>query len=92
MLYYAITENGVKDGKTLKLLNKKLGSQIEYAQMKSCGPDFIVKLTNDDIDFVQQDKKRIAQIPISNLYKSDNTIKYIVIFMLFLQFILLVKK
>ncbi|PNT90891.1 hypothetical protein [Clostridium thermosuccinogenes] len=91
MKFYAITKNGVVSGKSLKQLNEKLNAALEISELKPCGSDLVVKLTEEDLDFIQ-DKKKMAAIPVSNLYKSDNTTKYIMIGMLFLQFILLIKK
>lgn len=91
MPYYIITENGVHTGKSLQQANRKINAKLDDAETISLGPDKVVKLTNKDIDFVQ-DKKRLSLIPITNLYKSDNSMKYMVMAILFLNFILLMKK
>lgn len=90
-MYYIITDNGVFTGKSLQSANRKLNAKLEDVETVSLGADKVVKLTNKDIDFVQ-DKKRLSLIPITNLYKSDNSMKYMVMAILFLNFILLVKK
>lgn len=90
-MFYIITENGVYSGKTLNSANKKLNAKLDEVEMTSLGADKIIKLTDKDIDFVQ-DKKRLSLIPIANLYKTDNTVKYMVMLILFLNFILMVKK
>jgi hypothetical protein len=90
-MVYIITDDGVLTGKTINAANKKLNAKLEDVEMVSLGADKVVKLTDNDIDFVQ-DKKRLSLIPISNLYKTDNTVKYMTIGILILNFILLVKK
>lgn len=90
-MYHVITDSGVTTGRNLKLLNKKLDTQLEDSEFKIIGSDKVCKLSNDDLTFLQ-DKRRLSLIPISNLYKVDNSVKYVVYFILFLQFILLVKK
>lgn len=90
-MYYIITDNGVYTGKSLSQANRKLNAKLEDTETLSLGADKVVKLTNKDIDFVQ-DKKRLSLIPITNLYKSDNSMKYMVMAILFLNFILLMKK
>lgn len=89
-MFYVITNRGVIKGLTLKDVNIKMKTAFEISDFKVVGRDYIIKVTSQDIDFVQ-DKKRMSQIPIRNLYKADIT-KLLIYFMLFLQFILLVKK
>ncbi|MEM0174133.1 MAG: hypothetical protein QXI16_06490 [Sulfolobaceae archaeon] len=89
-MYIVITPNGVFQGKKLKKINKQLNSKLEDLEFKQVGNDKVTNLTELDIDFVQ-DKAKIAAIPITRLYKSDNTQKYIMYAILVLQFILIVK-
>lgn len=88
--YYVLTEMGVKSAPSLKVLNKKYRMKLEDAEMISCGADRVIKLTADDLEFVQ-DKRRLEQIPIGNLYKSDSMQKYMMLFMIVLQFIIFVR-
>lgn len=88
-MYYVVTDYKVYSAKTRKGLNSMIDGKIEDAEMKTIGEDKIVYLSDVNLDFVQ-DKKRMSQIPIQALYKSDNT-KLLFIAMLILQFILLVK-
>ena len=90
-MLYVLTPNGVVTGKTLGQVNKKLNAKLEESEFSQLGSDKIVRMETQDIDFVQ-DKKRLSIIPISNLYKSDGSMKYMLLGMLFLQFFLLVKK
>jgi len=90
-LVYIITDNGVYSGKTINAANRKLNAKLDEVEMVSLGADKVIRLTDKDIDFVQ-DKKRISLIPIANLYKSDNSIKYMIMIVLFLNFIMMFKK
>lgn len=89
-MYYVITQEGVSKG-SLSSINKKLNTKLETQDFKFLGSDKIVTLSADNLEFLQ-DKKQLSKIPIQNLFKVDNTVKYITIFMVFLQFILMLKK
>ncbi|NTV91481.1 MAG: hypothetical protein HGA22_14165 [Clostridiales bacterium] len=89
-MYYVISPTGVKAGRNISMVNRQLAAKIEENEFFSCGADRIAKLTTEDIEFIQ-DKKRLASIPIQNLYKTDNMSKYILIFVCILQFITLIK-
>jgi hypothetical protein len=88
-MFYAITENGVKQGIKMQQLNKKMDSKIEKEEMKKVGADYVIHLTQSDIQFVQ-DKKTMSRIPIQRLYKkgNDNLLIYLI---LGVQLILLIK-
>lgn len=88
-MYFAITDYGVKKAFTRQKLNKKLKGLLENAEFEFFGRDAVTKLTNKDIEFIQ-DKKRMAQIPIQQLYKKDMT-KALIFVVMLLQFILLIK-
>lgn len=89
MAYYAITATGVKRAMTRQQLNKKLKGKLDTAEFKFVGKDAIVQLTESDLEFVQ-DKARIAQIPVQQLYKKDVT-KLILYFVVVLQLIILIR-
>lgn len=89
-MYYVISNSGVCLGRSLKDINKKCDSLFEQSEFKSIGSDYVVKLADSDLSFVQ-DKKRLSLIPISGLYKVD-TSKYILYAILLINFIILVKK
>ena len=88
--YYVLTDTGVHSAPSLRLLNRKLKIKIEETEFSSCGADRVAKLTANDLEFLQ-DKRRLEAIPIGNLYKTDGMQKYIMIFIVVLQFIILVK-
>lgn len=79
-MYYAIIKSGVVCGKTKKDIERdpRIHGRIDIDEMTSYGPDFVVKLTNDDINFVQ-DKRKLSQIMFQNFFKQDNSLKLFVI-------------
>lgn len=87
-MYYAITSNGVITTKDLKSLNKQLNSKIEDIETYAAGSDKVVKLSDNDIEFVQ-DKKRLSLIPITKLYKEDKIITYVYIMIAMLAIIII---
>ena len=90
-MYYLITKQGVISGKTKKEveLNGKIKGKIDHDEMIALGADYVVKLTDDDIDFIQ-DKKKLSQIMFSNFFKKDNSAKVLGFFNLFLTFLLFI--
>jgi hypothetical protein len=90
IMYYAITNYGVRTGKTLPELNKKLNGKLEDSEFTFIGSDAVVKLNSTDIDFIQ-DKKRMSQIMFSNFFKKDNSVKMFAILTLIFEFVILVK-
>ncbi|WP_202709708.1 hypothetical protein [Sporosalibacterium faouarense] len=89
-MYIVILEEDIVVANTLSKLNKKLGSKLEEQEFKKVGNNRIVKLTEKDLDFVQ-DKKRLATIPIKNLYSKDKTHKLILYAILFFNFITFIR-
>lgn len=90
-MYIVITDNGAVTGKSLKDTNKQLNAQIEENEFKQLGPDRIVKLTEQDLEFVQ-DKRRMSRIPIEKLFKKNSSITLILAIIMIIEFILLFKK
>lgn len=88
-MYYAITEQGVKKAYTRPQLNKKVKGLLENAEFKYCGRDAVTILNEKDLEFIQ-DKRRLSQIPVQQLYKRDTT-KVILFIILLVQFICLIK-
>lgn len=88
--YYVITDNKVITANSLRSINRKLKIKLEEQEMINCGPDKVVKVTNNDLDFLQ-DKRNIERIPIANLYKTDQMSKWLMIAILFMNFIILVR-
>jgi hypothetical protein len=91
MKYSVITDNGLVQSNTLLGINQKLKAKLEDKEFKQLGNDKIVKITDRDLEFIQ-DKKRLSMIPIRNLYKKNNTTMLLLVVVLVLQFILLIKK
>ena len=88
--YYVITDEKVITAKSLKMLNRKMKVKLEEEEMISCGPDKVIKITKKDLEFLQ-DKRNIERIPIANLYKTDQVSKWLMIAILFINFIILVR-
>ena len=90
-MYYVITKQGVISGRTKKEveLNAKIKGKIDHDEMIALGPDYVIKLTDADIDFVQ-DKRKLSQIMFSSFFKKDNSAKVLSFFNLFLTFLLFI--
>lgn len=85
-MFVVVTPRRVVTASSLRKINKKLNSKIELTDFKSAGTDFIVNLTDTDLDFVR-DMKAMASIPIRNLYKKDNTVLILCVLNLLMTFI-----
>lgn len=90
-MYYFITKQGVISGRTKKEceMNVKIKGKVDYDEMMALGGDYVVKLTDADIDFIQ-DKRKLSQIMFSNFFKKDNSAKVLCFFNLFLTFLLFI--
>lgn len=88
--YYVITDSKVITANSLRSLNRKLKTKFEDEELVSCGPDKVIKVTKNDLDFLQ-DKRNIEKIPIANLYKTDQMSKWLMIAILIINFIMLVR-
>ena len=92
-MYYVITKQGViacKSKKELEL-NNKIKGKIDYDEMIALGADFVVKMTDADIDFVQ-DKRKLSQIMFSSFFRKDNSAKvlsFVNMFLIFLVFFMI---
>lgn len=89
-MVYIITDSGVKVGKTVREINRKYNIEVEPAELYTCGPDMVAKLSREDIDFVQ-DKRRMSAIMFGNFFKTDNSGKLLMIVELVLTCLLLFK-
>lgn len=89
-MFFAITDHAVFTGKNLEKLNEKMNAKLEEHEFKALGSDFIVYLTVENFDFVQ-DKKRLSLIPMERLYRHDNFPKLIWCLQLLMLFIILVR-
>lgn len=71
-MYYVLTTTAVLRSASLKMLNKKHNTAFERNEFRRIGNDYFIRVTNDDFEF-QQDKSRLAKIPMQNLYRRDTT-------------------
>lgn len=87
-MYYVVTKHGVVTGKTKKEVesNQFVKGRIDYDELNVFGSDYVVNMTERDIDFVQ-DKQKISQIMFQNFFKQDNSVKVFVIINIFLTFL-----
>lgn len=69
-MIYIVTENQIKKYNTLEEMEQE-GMLLEEQELKSIGQDYIVKLTNKDLDFVR-DKYLLSRLPIERLYGRPN--------------------
>ena len=80
-MYYAITKFGVVTGKTLGEVRSNQfirgnysKGQLDREEFHVIGPDYVVNLTDSDLEFIQ-DKHKRSQIMFSNFFKQDNSAK-----------------
>lgn len=90
-MYYVITDNKVFSARSLKELEKKHKMTFAETDFISHGADFVVKLSQKDIE-VALDARRLSLIPISNLFKKDNSNMIYFIVIILLNLIMLGKK
>lgn len=94
-MYYAITKYGVATGKTLGDIRSNQfvrgtvsKGKIDRDEFNVVGPDYVVNLTDSDLEFIQ-DKHKLSQIMFSNFFKTDNSAKVFMILNIFLTAIIL---
>lgn len=87
-MYYLIMKQGVIVGKSKKEIEQhpKIRGKIDFDEINAYGPDYVVNMTDDDIDFIQ-DKKKLSMIMFQNFFRKDNSTKIFVIINLFLTFL-----
>lgn len=69
-MIYIVTDQGVISGNSLQAINKRHGILVSQDELKAVGPDFVICMSNKDIEFVQ-DKAKISQIMFGNFFKKD---------------------
>ena len=89
-MYIVITENHVYTGKSLTLLNRSMGAQMDEDEFKQVGADSVAILTAKDLDFVQ-DKRKLSSIMFVNFFKKDTLPRNLMIFNIILTFIMFVR-
>ena len=77
-MVYLITDSGVKSAPDFKKLNNKYHVLVEPGECKCVGPDYVVCMSNKDLEFVQ-DKARVSNIMFGNFFRKDNSVKVFVI-------------
>lgn len=92
-MFYVITKFGVVTGKTLNDIRTNQfirGSvskgKIDRDEFQVIGPDYVINMTDADLDFVQ-DKHKISQIMFQNFFKQDNSVKVFLFLNIFLTFL-----
>lgn len=65
-MYYVISSDGVKTGKNIEELNRKMKVKFDESEFNSIGNDKVVKVSDKDIEFVI-DKKNIEKIPFEKI-------------------------
>lgn len=66
-MIYVITDREIKTFQTLEDIDIEERMLIDKTELHSIGADYIVKLTNRDIDFVR-DKYKISNLVLEKLY------------------------
>lgn len=77
-MFYVVSKTGVTSGKNIKEINRKCDAVFDVDEFRGCGTDFIIQVDVPDLSFVQ-DKKRLSQIPMRNLYKKDSIIIFVIL-------------
>ena len=72
-MIYLITDRAIKKYNTLEEISEKENLKIDETELKSIGEDFLIKVTNKDLDFLR-DKYLLSKIPVERLY-GRNTIE-----------------
>ena len=76
-MYIVINNDTVTIKSNLKQLNKKLKTDFKKEEFKKYNANYILNVTNDDLDF-KRDVNQLNRIFVSKLYKKDmsNLINY----------------
>lgn len=77
-MIYQITDSGVRSARTLKEFNNKYHVLLEECELTPCGSDLVCKVTQSDLDFLQ-DKARVSNIMFGNFFRKDNSGKVLTI-------------
>lgn len=89
-MFYAITKNELYIGRTLKDINKKLNAILDINEFRRLGNNYIINLSDDDINFIQ-DTKKMSKVMVQNLFKKSDSISWILYVIAAMQLILLLK-
>lgn len=89
-MFIVITQNKIYKGKSLKDINRSIHGQMDLDEFHPLGGDYIVNLSLDDLDFVQ-DKKRLSNIMFGNFFKKDTLTRNLIIVNFIFTFICLIR-
>lgn len=85
-MYYVIKPSGVVSASSLTKINLKLNAKMSDDEFTIVGGDFVAKLTDVDIDFVR-DKHKMENLLFTGFFKKDNSVKFMTLFILILNFV-----
>ncbi|MEM0173932.1 MAG: hypothetical protein QXI16_05450 [Sulfolobaceae archaeon] len=89
-MFYVITKNDLIIGKTIKEINKKMNAILDVNEFRRLGNNYIINLSDDDINFIQ-DTKKMSKIMVQNLFKKSDSMSWIIYIIAAMQLILLLK-
>lgn len=87
-MYYLVMKQGVIVGKSKKEIeaHPKIKGKIDFDELKAFGPDYIINMSDADIDFIQ-DKRKLSMIMFQNFFRKDNSVKVFLFINIFLTFL-----
>ncbi|MEM1804443.1 MAG: hypothetical protein QW745_07640 [Thermoplasmata archaeon] len=76
-MFIVINNDNVTIRKNLKQINKKLKSEFKKEDFKNLNNNYIMNVTNEDLDF-KRDVHELSRVFVQKLYKKDagNLINY----------------
>ena len=90
-MIYVITDHGVQTAKNINDFNRRYHVLLEETELTPVGPDRVVRVTNQDIDFIQ-DKYRMSNIMFGNFFRKDNSGKVLMIVNIILTVLIIFTK
>lgn len=89
-MFYVITKNDLIIGKSIKDINKKINTILDPNEFRRLGNNYIINLSDDDINFIQ-DTKKMSKIMVQNLFRKSDSISWLIYVIIGMQLILLLK-
>ncbi len=76
-MFIVVNNDKLTYKKTLKELNKKLGTAFKQDEFKKYNADYILNISDEDLDF-KRDVNELSKVFVSKLYRKDaaNFINY----------------
>ena len=89
-MYIVVNEDKITIKRTLKDLNKKLGTSFKQEEFKKYNADYILQVSNDDLDF-KRDVNELSKVFVNKLYRKDisNFISYAIYIILLIVLIII---